>query len=206
MGDEAHELLPRNHQNAHRPPPLNPDLLSTPDGPSSAARRRRSSDRPSSSALPQSAIPNSALRSGVPHHFTEEVRSSPQRRDLYEIFPNSTSQQDEEAILNMKPIWKRKLHFLLERPTTSQAAFVVHVLSTFLIVLSALITILETVPTFHSIPTAIWFGMETTLVALFTVEYICRCIAWSYTWSALLHWVICASFYLFFMLCLPVLT
>jgi len=63
-------------------------------------------------------------------------------------------------------------------------AVMVHVLVTALIVFSALIAILETVPTFHSLPGGIWFGLETSLVALFTVEYVAPCVAMSYSWSA----------------------
>ncbi|KAH6883633.1 hypothetical protein BKA70DRAFT_1575439 [Coprinopsis sp. MPI-PUGE-AT-0042] len=193
MSGEAHELLPR--QQAQRsgrvPPPFDADLLnqnSYPDG-STSTRRRRSTEHHLSTA--DHPTNHTGLNTSTnAHRFTEENRS-PQARDIYEMFPQSTV--DDEVILNIKPTWKRNLHFLLERPTTSQAAFVIHVFTTFLIVLSAVITILETVPTFHSIPTSIWFGMETTLVAMFTMEYVARCVAWSYSWTALFHWVI--SFY-----------
>ncbi|TFK18612.1 voltage-gated potassium channel [Coprinopsis marcescibilis] len=117
--------------------------------------------------------------------------STSPRRDIYdEFFPPAAHNIDDDVIHTIRPAWKRNLHFLLERPTTSQAAFVVHVFTTFMIVLSAVITVLETVPTFHSIPTRIWFGMETTLVAIFTIEYVARCVAWSFSWSSLFHWVI----------------
>jgi len=56
-------------------------------------------------------------------------------------------------------------------------------------VFSALVTILETVPAFHSLPGGIWFGLETSLVALFTIEYVARCAATSYSWSSLFGWV-----------------
>ncbi|KAK0457996.1 uncharacterized protein EV420DRAFT_1748335 [Desarmillaria tabescens] len=52
---------------------------------------------------------------------------------------------------------------------------------------------METVPAFHSISTRVWFGFETSLVALFTVEYVARCIAWSGSWMSLLRWMV--SFY-----------
>ncbi len=95
------------------------------------------------------------------------------------------------------PAWRRRLYNLLERPNSSAAAVMVHVLVTALIVFSALITILETVPTFHSFPGGIWFGLETSLVALFTVEYVARCVATSYSWSAFFAWVGCALSYFF---------
>jgi len=68
-----------------------------------------------------------------------------------------------------------------------------HMFTTSLIVISAFVTVLETVPAVHSISTRIWFGLETSVVALFTVEYIARSLAWSNTWSTLFHWVF--SFY-----------
>ena len=100
----------------------------------------------------------------------------------------------------IEPAWRLHLYNLLERPNSSAAAVLVHVLVTGLIAFSALVTILETVPAFHSLPGGMWFGLETSLVALFTVEYIARCAATSYSWSALFAWVGCAcvSFCSFF--------
>ena len=92
----------------------------------------------------------------------------------------------------IEPAWRRQLYNLLERPNSSAAAVLIHVLVTALIAFSALVTILETVPAFHSLPGGIWFGLETSLVALFTVEYVARCAATSYSWSALFAWVGCA--------------
>jgi hypothetical protein len=43
-----------------------------------------------------------------------------------------------------------------------------------------------------------WFGLETSLVTLFTVGYVARCATTSYSWSGLFGWVSCASFLLFF--------
>jgi len=102
----------------------------------------------------------------------------------------------------IEPAWRLHLYNLLERPNSSAAAVLVHVLVTGLIAFSALVTILETVPAFHSLPVGIWFGLETSLVALFTVEYVARCAATSYSWSALFAWVGCACFFLLFFLCI----
>ncbi|KAF8895953.1 voltage-gated potassium channel [Mucidula mucida] len=88
------------------------------------------------------------------------------------------------------PEWKRDLFSLLEQPTSSSGAFLIHALMTFLIVLSALVTVLETVPAFHSISPKVWFGFETSLVALFTIEYVARCLAWSTSWTNLFKWMI----------------
>ncbi|KAF8798673.1 voltage-gated potassium channel [Phlegmacium glaucopus] len=122
--------------------------------------------------------------------FTEEpTASSP--RDADDVFPSSYEEQDESSAIY--PPWKRKLYQLLEQPTSSTAAFAMHMFITALIVLSAFVTVLETVPAVHSISTKIWFGMETSVVALFTVEYVARSLAWSNTWRTLFHWVF--SFY-----------
>lgn len=84
--------------------------------------------------------------------------------------------------------WKLRLHKLMEVPNSSPAAFVIHLATTFLIIFSALVTILETLPMFHSRGDRVWFGIETSLVALFTVEYIARVLAWSTSWSSFLGW------------------
>ncbi|KAI0074130.1 voltage-gated potassium channel, partial [Panus rudis PR-1116 ss-1] len=84
--------------------------------------------------------------------------------------------------------WRRQLYLLLEHPASSQAAFLIHVFTTGIIVLSAIVTVLETVPAFHSISGSVWFGLETSLVVLFTAEYVARCLAHSNTWGSLLQW------------------
>ncbi|KAF5377877.1 hypothetical protein D9615_006821 [Tricholomella constricta] len=118
--------------------------------------------------------------------LTEEV---PLRSpgEVGEIFPRSLS-SDENTLASIHPPWKRNLHALLEQPKSSSAAFLLHMLVTALILISAFVTVLETVPTFHAISNGVWFGAETTLVALFTIEYIARCLAWSGTWLSLLRW------------------
>ncbi|KIY73707.1 voltage-gated potassium channel [Cylindrobasidium torrendii FP15055 ss-10] len=83
------------------------------------------------------------------------------------------------------PEWKQDLFALLEQPTSSPGAFLVHIVVTGLIVVSAAVTVIETIPAVHAISTNVWFGLETTLVLLFTAEYITRCVAWSATWRSL---------------------
>lgn len=39
-----------------------------------------------------------------------------------------------------------------------------------------------------------WFGLETGLVVLFTVEYVCRALAWSGSAGMFMSWVFCACF------------
>ncbi|KAF8956806.1 hypothetical protein BDZ97DRAFT_1847600 [Flammula alnicola] len=122
--------------------------------------------------------------------FTEE-QPPPSPQDPNDLFPQSNSYEDE--LLAINPPWKRDLFQLLEHPTSSSSALFLHMFLTFLIVFSAFITVIETVPAVHSISTKVWFGVETSVVALFTVEYIARCLAWSYSWSSLFQWIF--SFY-----------
>ncbi|KAK0220511.1 hypothetical protein IW262DRAFT_1030404 [Armillaria fumosa] len=129
------------------------------------------------------------LRSS-PHPDSRFLTEEPQ--DIHDIFIHSNASIYPTAD-NIHPPWKRDLHALLEQPTSSAGAFLIHILMTFLIVTSAIVTVMETVPAFHSISTRVWFGFETSLVALFTVEYIARCVAWSGSWMSLLRWM--ASFY-----------
>ncbi|KAK7037927.1 potassium voltage-gated channel subfamily B member 2 [Favolaschia claudopus] len=109
--------------------------------------------------------------------------------EIPEIF-HFTPSRDEEVLAAISPEWRRNLFALLEQPASSDSAFLVHVGVTTLVVLSAIVTVLETVPAFHFIQTSVWFGLETSLVALFTIEYISRCLAWSNTWRELFGWVV----------------
>lgn len=106
---------------------------------------------------------------------------------------SSYDSMDDAHLNSIHPIWKRNLYMLLERPTSSFPAFVVHVLTTSLIILSALVTVLETIPSFHSISPQVWFGLETALVVLFTVEYVARCVAHSAGLWTFLRWFGCMS-------------
>ena len=124
--------------------------------------------------------------------FTEEPTSSSPH--VTSPFPH-TEEPDESSTIH--PPWKRNLYQLLEQPTSSTAAFIMHMFTTSLIVVSAFVTVLETVPAVHSISTRVWFGVETSVVALFTVEYIARLLAWSNTWSTLFHWMFCTFILVF---------
>ena len=151
-------------------------------------------------ASASSSIPLTTLAG--PSHFLHERPPPPDSpTDIHDVFPDGpgilrSSASGENEPINTStssraPAWKRELYALLEHPTSSPAAFVVHIFSTGLILISALVTILETVPQFHEISTGTWFGLETSLVALFTIEYIARCVAWSLSWRTLLQWVGC---------------
>jgi len=122
--------------------------------------------------------------------LTEDTPLPPSPVDIGDIFAQPRS-NEEKLLSDIHPPWRRNLFALFEQPKSSPSAFLVHGLTTFLILFSALVTVLETVPAFHIISTRTWFGVETSIVALFTVEYIARCLAWSGTWMSLLRWVSC---------------
>ncbi|KAE9400591.1 voltage-gated potassium channel [Gymnopus androsaceus JB14] len=141
---------------------------------------------PSSIELPRLSLPNHSL-------FLIEESRRRSSTTINDLFPQTHEDYDQSEIDSIHPLWKRDLFSLLEQPNSSVGAFLIHFLMTFFILVSAVVTVLETVPAFHSINPQIWFGIETTLVALFTVEYIARCTAWSSSWPSLLKWMI--SFY-----------
>jgi potassium voltage-gated channel Shal-related subfamily D protein 2 len=136
-------------------------------------------------------IPLSRLRSPAASRFLTEEQSP---RDVEDVFP-TTPLFDQPPDPITSP-WKRALFDLLESPTSSSSAFLVHFASTSLIVFSAIVTILETVPSFHSISPRVWFGLETSLVLLFTVEYAARAVAWSSSWISLVKWMFCACYFI----------
>ena len=142
---------------------------------------------------------------------------APLDRELDALFPSSTSLNgkpnrsrslsldsgsDSPIITTIHPPWKRNLYLLLEHPTSSPAAFLIHILVTALILCSAGVTVLETIPYFHSTSPSVWFGIETSLVAMFTVEYIARALAWSFDWGVFMGWSLCEFFFSFFELLL----
>ncbi|KAG1785627.1 uncharacterized protein HD556DRAFT_1249541 [Suillus plorans] len=133
-------------------------------------------------------IPLSRLGSPASSRFLTEDQSP---RIIEDVFP--TTPLFDQPPDHITSPWKRALFDLLESPTSSSSAFLVHFASTSLIVFSAIVTILETVPSFHSISPRVWFGLETSLVLLFTVEYSARCVAWSSSWISLVKWMF--SFY-----------
>lgn len=135
-------------------------------------------------------LPLNRIRVTAGSNFLTETATSHTPADISEIFPQPQS-NDDKMLAEITPLWRRNLFAVLEQPKSSSSAFLLHSLTTFLILFSALVTVLETVPTFHIISVRSWFGVETSIVALFTVEYIARCLAWSNSWMSLLKWVTC---------------
>ncbi|KAK0452694.1 hypothetical protein EV421DRAFT_923599 [Armillaria borealis] len=66
--------------------------------------------------------------------LTEEPQS------IHDIFIHSNVSIYPTAD-NIHPPWKRDLHALLEQPTSSAGEFLIHILMTFLIVTSAIVTV-----------------------------------------------------------------
>lgn len=57
---------------------------------------------------------------------------------------------------SMRTDWKRSLFLLLEDPSSSNAAFMVNVFVSFSIILSAVLTTIETIPSFRSTSSSVW--------------------------------------------------
>ncbi|CAG8495929.1 15723_t:CDS:2, partial [Acaulospora morrowiae] len=101
---------------------------------------------------------------------------------------SSTSANNTEAN-SMRTDWKRELFLLLEDPSSSTPAFYVNVFVSFSIVLSAVLTTVETIPTFRSTSSSVWFNFETTIVIIFTIEYVLRLFAHSDSFKQLWRFV-----------------
>ncbi|KAG0335535.1 hypothetical protein BG004_008408 [Podila humilis] len=99
-------------------------------------------------------------------------------RDMRENQDDSNTRSNSQANAIRNP-FKRRLFLLLEDPSSSRAAFALNAWVSFAIVLSAIITTIETIPAFRSTDTAVWFYFETIMVAFFTIELGARIIAHS---------------------------
>ncbi|KZT51867.1 voltage-gated potassium channel [Calocera cornea HHB12733] len=136
----------------------------------------------SASAQPRSSTQLDAFQGPPPIAGEDDVELQP----LFKrVQTTSSAHSAGEEILTP---WRKQLFDIMEQPSTSSSAFLVHFLSNSLIIISASLTVLETLPVFHRTPTSVWFGLETGLVTMFTVEYLARIAAHSETWSMLFHW------------------
>ncbi|KAI8866396.1 voltage-gated potassium channel, partial [Ramicandelaber brevisporus] len=81
--------------------------------------------------------------------------------------------------------WKRELYLLLEDPSSSHAAFLVNIFVSFMIIFSAVISTIETIPALHGDHPQLWFNFETSIVIIFTIEYLLRLVAHSNSWRSL---------------------
>ncbi|WVO16959.1 hypothetical protein L204_104645 [Cryptococcus depauperatus] len=111
--------------------------------------------------------------------------------DFGHMFGINDDVEDHFAIATrIRTRWKRKLYLLMEEPASGREAFLVHVIVTGAILFSAVLTTLSTLPAFHTSPivTKAFFGLDTTIVVLFTIEYIARSLAHSDKWSQYYSW------------------
>ncbi|KAF9149733.1 hypothetical protein BG015_008448 [Linnemannia schmuckeri] len=78
----------------------------------------------------------------------------------------------------------------IKDPSSSNTAFALNVWVSMAIVISAVITTIETIPSFRSTDNMIWFYIETIMVILFTIELIARIIAHSDSFKQLKKFVL----------------
>ncbi|KZO94265.1 voltage-gated potassium channel [Calocera viscosa TUFC12733] len=138
--------------------------------------------------FPPSAQPDLTNVDGFPHGppaIAEDVELQELQPLFNRVHTTSSAHSAGDEIVTP---WRKQLFNIMEQPSTSSSAFLVHFLSNSLIIISASLTVLETLPVFHRTPTSVWFGLETGLVTMFTVEYLARVAAHSETWSMLIHW------------------
>ncbi|KAG8829224.1 hypothetical protein FRC17_006972, partial [Serendipita sp. 399] len=139
------------------------DIIVIHDEPLEAARS------PSRQSLPP-AYSKAQVPAPKPHKRAQRSNTYPPRRT------RSTLRDLQRS----RSSFRHALFLLMERPTSSNSAFILHFTTNTIIVLSAILTILETLPSFHAVKSSIWFGLETVIVALFTVEYVARSFAWGF--------------------------
>ncbi|KAJ1974212.1 hypothetical protein H4R35_003719 [Dimargaris xerosporica] len=83
-----------------------------------------------------------------------------------------------EALAIRSP-WKRKLFLLFEDPSSSPWALALTTFISVMIVVSAVVSVVETVPHLLISHAALWFVLESVFVALFTAEFLLRLLAHS---------------------------
>ncbi|KAL1921866.1 uncharacterized protein VTP21DRAFT_10508 [Calcarisporiella thermophila] len=79
----------------------------------------------------------------------------------------------------IRSAWKRELYLLLEDSSSSRAALWVNMSVTGMILLSAVLTTVETIPAARAVGNMFWFVLETIMVFFFTIEFILRLLAHS---------------------------
>lgn len=161
-------------------------------------RRRRHGSGPQSPAV-----------SRRPHFLQEDGGDAEEVHvpDFGHLLGIDDETEDRFAVAaGMRSTWKKRLYLLMEEPSSGREAFIIHILVTGAILFrcvgsynltkiltnpSAVLTTLSTLPAFHTDPSSskTLFGLDTTLVVLFTIEYIARSLAHSdsfaqyYTWA-----------------------
>ncbi|KAJ1983219.1 hypothetical protein H4R34_001419 [Dimargaris verticillata] len=91
-----------------------------------------------------------------------------------------------EALAIRSP-WKRGLFLLIEDPSSSPWALALTTFISVMIVFSAVVSVVETVPHLLMSYATLWFVLESVLVGIFTVEFLLRLLAHSDNWRQLLR-------------------
>ncbi|KAI8576278.1 hypothetical protein K450DRAFT_257518 [Umbelopsis ramanniana AG] len=105
--------------------------------------------------------------------------------------PARDNRRQSYTVQDIRNPLKRTLFKLLEDPSSSSAAFWTNVFVSMLIVISAVTTTIETIPTFRSAESnKAWFNVETVMVVLFTLEYLLRFFAHSDSFKMLWRFLI----------------
>ncbi|KAJ1679981.1 hypothetical protein EV182_000927, partial [Spiromyces aspiralis] len=95
----------------------------------------------------------------------------------------SRADNSREAEANsIRSGWKRELFLLFEDPSSSSSAFVVNIFVTLMIVFSAVLSTVETIPSIREGHPRIWFGLETGVIVVFTIEFVLRFCGHSGSW------------------------
>ncbi|KAJ2661322.1 hypothetical protein IWW48_002475 [Coemansia sp. RSA 1200] len=102
-------------------------------------------------------------------------------RNQVEQMENLEVQRGQEA-RRIRSKWKRNLFLLFEDPSSSVGAFVINVFVTFMIIFSAVLTTVETIPSLHKGNAHVWLALELTIVAIFTIEFVLRFLGHTDTW------------------------
>ncbi|KAK9768918.1 hypothetical protein K7432_000045 [Basidiobolus ranarum] len=163
------------------PSPSIPQMTQLDDA--STSYYRRSGSRQPASELPSQMNDESE---------TVWVETEINNMETFEFEDNEASRRSTMSIAAdfMKNGLKKKLYLLLEDPSSTPAAFMINVFVSFMIVLSAAVSTVETIPAFHYAGTSLWFNFETTIVFLFTLEYLLRFYAHSDSRQQLLRFIL----------------
>ncbi|KAJ2002309.1 hypothetical protein H4R26_003672 [Coemansia thaxteri] len=102
-------------------------------------------------------------------------------RTQVEHMEHMEEQRDQEA-KSIRSKWKRELFLLFEDPSSSPSAFVINVFVTFMIIFSAVLTTIETIPTLRKGNSQMWLALELVIVAVFTLEFVLRFLGHTDSW------------------------
>ncbi|KAJ2777252.1 hypothetical protein H4R18_005249 [Coemansia javaensis] len=139
-------------------------------------------EKPSDAEIAQAAAAAVAAASPPPASDEQWYRAQIDYvRMQVEQIENSGARRGQQA-KNIRSEWRRRLFLLFEDPSSSRAAFVLNLLVTLMIILSAALTTIETIPSLRKGHAALWLAFELTIVVVFTVEFVLRFLAHTDSW------------------------